>query len=141
MLKDSNVAAVRALYAQIDQAQSMAPLDEVADNGYTGYVAGLAPMDRHAMKAFGEAFFAACPGLTHTVEEILVDGDRIAVRLTVRGRQTRPLPTPSGSVPPSGKSFAAEAINFFRFASGRIVEQRISFDMLGFLQQIGAMPQ
>jgi len=31
-------------------------------------------------------------------------------------------------------------LNLYKFKNGRVVEHRSAFDMLGFLQQIGAMP-
>jgi predicted ester cyclase len=140
MSQNGNTATVRRLYAEIDKAQAMAPFDEVTAPGYRGYFGGLPAMDRDGMKAVGDAFFAACPGLTHTVEDVLEDGDRVAVRLTVRGTLSRPLTMPSGVLPPTGRTFSAEAINLLRFSDGALVEQRIAFDMLGFLQQVGAMP-
>jgi hypothetical protein len=31
-------------------------------------------------------------------------------------------------------------VNWYRLKNGKLVEQRVSFDSMGFLQQIGAMP-
>jgi hypothetical protein len=31
-------------------------------------------------------------------------------------------------------------INWYRFDHGKVVEQRVSFDSMSFLQQIGALP-
>lgn len=85
------------------------------------------------------AFFSACPGLRHSVEELLAEGNGVAARLTIRGRHTRPFLTPTGAIPPSGKSFELPVLNRYHFDDGKVVEHHSAFDMLGFLQQIGAM--
>ena len=43
-------------------------------------------------------------------------------------------------VPPTGKSIAVQAMNFYRLTDGHIVEERGQPDLLGLLQQIGAVP-
>ena len=88
----------------------------------------------------GNGFFAACPGLRHSVDALIAEGDSAAANLTIRGTQTKPLVTPTGSIPPSGKSFVLPVINFYRFKDGKVIEHHSAFDMLTFLQQIGAMP-
>jgi predicted ester cyclase len=43
-------------------------------------------------------------------------------------------------VPPTGKSIEVQAMNFYRFSAGQIVEERGQPDLLGLMQQIGAIP-
>jgi predicted ester cyclase len=43
-------------------------------------------------------------------------------------------------VPATGRSVELRGINMFRVKDGRVVEQRAQLDMLGLLQQIGAVP-
>jgi steroid delta-isomerase-like uncharacterized protein len=43
-------------------------------------------------------------------------------------------------VPASGKKIQVQAMNFYRFSSGKIVEERGQPDLLALLQQIGAVP-
>ena len=70
----------------------------------------------------------------------MAEGDRVAARLTIHGTHTRPFVTPSGTIPPSQRSFELPVLNLYRFQDGKVVEHHSAFDMLGFLQQIGAMP-
>jgi len=45
-----------------------------------------------------------------------------------------------GDMPPTGKEITITFLNLDRFADGKLVEQRAEADMLGLLQQLGAMP-
>jgi steroid delta-isomerase-like uncharacterized protein len=79
---------------------------------------------------------AGFPDIQWTLEELITEGDRVAARFTMRG-------THLGSflgVPPSGKTIEVKAVNFYRFANGQIVEEHGQPDLLGLLQQIGAIP-
>jgi len=71
-----------------------------------------------------------------TLEEMVADGDKVAVRYTMRG-------THQGvflGVQPTGKPIVVQAINFYRLNDNQIVEEYGQPDMLGLLKQIGAMP-
>ena len=60
----------------------------------------------------------------------------VAARFTMRG-------THRGTffgVPPTGKKIVVQAMNFYRLSGGQLVEERGQPDMLGLLQQIGAVP-
>jgi predicted ester cyclase len=140
MSTDANKAAIKGFFAAIDRAQSMAPLGEVAGPSYVSHFPGTPPMNLEATKGYGDVFFAACPGLRHSVESIVAEGNEVAARLTIRGTHTQPFQTPAGPIPPQGRAFELAVMNWYRFENGKLAEQRVAFDMMGFLQQIGAMP-
>jgi len=76
------------------------------------------------------------PDIQWTLEELIAEGEKVAARFTMRG-------THQGSffgAPPTGKKIAVQAMNFYRFSGGQIVEERGQPDLLGLLQQIGAVP-
>jgi steroid delta-isomerase-like uncharacterized protein len=76
------------------------------------------------------------PDIQWTLEDSLAEGDKVAARFTMRG-------THKGTffgVPATGKPIEVKAMNFYRFANGQIVEEYGMPDMLGLLQQIGAVP-
>ena len=76
------------------------------------------------------------PDIQWVLEEQIAEDDKIAARFTMRGSH-------QGSffgVPPTGKNIAVQAMNIYRFADGRIVEERGLPDLLSLLMQIGAMP-
>ncbi len=133
-------AQLRDFYARIDRQQSMDALDAVTTDDYQAHFPGAPTVDREGLKQIGNGFFAACPGLRHVVETAICEGDMVAVRLVVEGVHSRPLQTPGGPIPPANRPFRLHTLNLFRFAGGKVAEQWVVFDMLDFLQQVGAMP-
>jgi steroid delta-isomerase-like uncharacterized protein len=85
---------------------------------------------------FLTAFYAACPDLRHSVENMIAAGNRVAARATDRSTQRGELM----GIPPTGKAFTITGINIVRIADGRIVEEWVVFDQLGLLQQLGVLP-
>jgi len=67
---------------------------------------------------------------------MIAEGEKVAARFTMRG-------THQGTffgVPATGKKIAVSAMNFYRLSGGQFVEERGQPDLLGLLQQIGAVP-
>ena len=89
--------------------------------GIDGYMAILAMMR------------SGFPDIQWTIEEIVAEGDRLAARFTMRGRHTGAF----FGIPPTGKEIAVQAINFYRFAEGRIIEEHGQPDLMGLMRQIG----
>jgi len=72
-----------------------------------------------------------------SVEDTVVEENKVAARFTMTG-------THNGTffgIPPTGKAIKVQAINFYRLSNGQIVEEYGQPDMLGLLQQIGAVPK
>ena len=70
-----------------------------------------------------------------TVEDLFSTGDRVAVRLTVRG-------THDGGFmgrPPTGQQCVVASVGIFRSADGGLVEHWGVFDQLAMLGQLGAL--
>ena len=77
------------------------------------------------------------PDIQWILEDSVVEDDKVAARFIMQG-------THQGSffgVPPTGKSINVQAMNFYRFSNGQIVEEYGQPDMLGLLTQIGAIPK
>jgi len=77
------------------------------------------------------------PDIQWTLEELIAEDDRVAARFTMRGTHQGPF----FGVPPTSKQIEVQAMNFYRFSRGQIVEERGQPDLLGLLQQIGAVPK
>lgn len=82
------------------------------------------------------AIFAAFPDLSVEVHDVIAEQDRVAVRLTVHGTQLGEFQ----GIPPTGKRITSSAIDTFRIADNRIVEEWWQHDVLGVMRQIDAMP-
>ncbi|MGA5823131.1 ester cyclase [Kitasatospora sp. NPDC094028] len=64
-----------------------------------------------ALKTAWTAMFTACPSARSVIEDVLVDGDRVALRSTFHGLSTGGGDTAPGTL-----------LEIFRVAEGRIVE-------------------
>jgi predicted ester cyclase len=72
-----------------------------------------------------------------TVEDIVAEGDTVAMRVLLQG-------THEGEfmgVEPTGRKFEIENMVFTRIEAGKIAERWVQPDMLGWLQQLGAVDQ
>jgi steroid delta-isomerase-like uncharacterized protein len=81
---------------------------------------------------------AAMPDAHGTVDRATESGDRVVLEITWQGTQTGEMQTPEGTIPPSGKHQTTPSAFIFDYENGEIKESRHYFDMLAFLQQIGA---
>ena len=71
------------------------------------------------------------------LKDLIAEGEKIAARFTMRG-------THDGTffnVPPTGITIDIQAINFYLFENGKIIEEYGQPDLLSLLVQIGAMPK
>jgi steroid delta-isomerase-like uncharacterized protein len=71
------------------------------------------------------------------VQAMLVAGDVVVTRWTGRGTHSGDL----RGLAPSGRRVSVDGIWMHRIAAGKIVESWNCWDMLGLLQQIGAVPK
>ncbi|MBN1148251.1 MAG: ester cyclase [Anaerolineales bacterium] len=71
-----------------------------------------------------------------TLEDVYTDGDKAVVRTTFRGTHNGPF----GGVAPSGKKVTVTSIGIERIADGKIAESWGDLNLLGVMQQIGAIP-
>ena len=74
--------------------------------------------------------------LQYTPEEIIAEGDNVAVRFTARGTHRGEF----AGAAPTGKPVTVEHVVIYRVANGQIVNYRLYWDTLGFMQQLGAIP-
>jgi steroid delta-isomerase-like uncharacterized protein len=75
------------------------------------------------------------PDLTCTIEDQVAEGYKVVSRWTLRG-------THQGEffgVPATGERVEMGGIQIDRFEGGKIVEERAEFDLLGAMQQLGAV--
>lgn len=88
---------------------------------------------REAIRKSFERFGATFTDLSATVEDIVAEGDMVAMRVTLRG-------THEGKflgVEPTGKSVEMQHMVFTRIDDGRIVERWMQPDLVGVGQQLG----
>ena len=77
-------------------------------------------------------FFRTVPDAHVTIDDIVVEGDKLACRWTLTGTHKS---EPRG-VPPANKKVTTWVITIYRFAGGKFVESWERYDTLGFMQQL-----
>lgn len=134
---ESNKALVRRFYAAIDEGDSAAMSELVADD-YVDHspppFPGLARGRKGVEQAFA-IFAEATPGI-HLIEDQVAEGDKVVTRLTAQGTHERDLP----GIPRTGNRLTMTATVIHRIEGGKLAEKWSDKDVLGFLRQLGALP-
>jgi steroid delta-isomerase-like uncharacterized protein len=87
-----------------------------------------------------QAWKSAMPDVVGTISNVLTSGETVALEVMWEGTQTGALETPTGAIPASGKHQKTPGMWSIDIAGGKVQASRQYFDMLTFLQQIGAAP-
>lgn len=107
---------------------------DVVDHGPLGERRG-----REALKEQMRYIRTAFAEFTATVDEIVGEGDVVAMRVTLRGVHEGEFM----GIEPTGKAFEVQNSVFTRIENGQIAERWVQPDLLGLLRQVGAetLPQ
>jgi predicted ester cyclase len=89
---------------------------------------GFRALARHLQHGF--------PDLHFTMEDMVEEGTRVAIRWRSQGTHLGPF----AGVAPTGRVVKNEGVGIYRLRAGKIVEFFSQVDRLGVLQQIGAVP-
>jgi len=84
-------------------------------------------------KEFVGVMLNAFPDLHFTMEDQLIQGDRVAFRWHATGTHTGPL----GAAPATGKTIAVDGLIVDRLVNGKVQERWEQFDQTLMLQQLG----
>ncbi|MFN8008848.1 MAG: ester cyclase [Terriglobia bacterium] len=79
---------------------------------------------------------AAFPDARMTINDLLAEGDKVMVRWTAHGTHLGQLL----NFVPTRKVVTVSGIDVYRIFNGKIEETWVSWDALGFLQQLGVIP-
>lgn len=92
---------------------------------------------REANRAFWAQWFAAFPDTRVTLDDVLVDGDRVAGRFTYRATFSGPFL----GLPPTGRPVVMHSIDIWRVEGGMAVEHWDQIDEQAFFAQLaGSAP-
>ena len=136
MSTEENKALMRRFWEGVFNQKNLEVIDEVctadmAYHGPTGPIQG-----REAFKQFIAMYLNAFPDFHITIEDMVAEGDRVAVRQTTTATHQGELM----GIPPTGKRISISGIHITRVVEGKGVEDWGSDDMLGLLQQLGVIP-
>ena len=133
MPTESNKRVVRRFVDEVFVEGRAEAVDELLAPDFIGHTWGPQPADRAFLKAAIARVNAALSDVSMTVEDMVAEDDRVAVRLMSRARQTGELM----GMPPTGRSYEIEEMHLFRLADGRIAEHWHVADLASMRRQLG----
>ena len=86
--------------------------------------------------ALHDAMLPAFPDMALPLEDFVAEGEKVLVRLRVKGTHTGPF----GDLPASGRPIDIGVLDLFQIRDGVLVEHWALLDNLGMMKQLGAIP-
>jgi steroid delta-isomerase-like uncharacterized protein len=133
---ETNVGVVRRFIDEVFLHGRFDAVDELVTDDFTPHTWGPMPPGRDGLKQAIERVSQGLSDVHMTIDDVVAQDDKVAVRLTSSATQTGPFM----GLPPSGKRYEIGEIHWFRLRDGRICEHWHQADFLGMLRQLGAMP-
>ena len=138
--KEDNKVVIRRWIEAYNQRDLEAEADLLAPD-YVAHVPGApAPLDLEGLEAwrqFSGSFAEAFPDIRLTIQDIFSEGDMVAARVAFRGTHRGEFQ----GIPPTGKEVAFTSIEVNRVVDGKVEEHWVELDLLGLMQQLGAIPE
>jgi len=133
---EANKAVVER-WLELWNTQDLTIADEVFATDYVPHMPHYPDIvDVESYKAEVATVPTTIPDFHATLEDIVAEGDKVVARFTATG-------TAQGEImgiPVNGVPYTNTWIIMFRFADNKIVEEWLQYDLLGVLEQLGAMP-
>ena len=138
-MSEQNIAVVRRWFEEVWNQGRESAIDELFSAEGVAHGLGDSEQDVHGpdeIKPFVANIRGALPDTHISIDDLFDHGDRVALRVTLRGTHTGP----GFGVPPTGRKVSIQGIIIVRVVDGRIREGWNCYDQLGLLRQIGALP-
>ena len=130
---ENNKKIARQLTRLLDQ-EDVEQLKQILSPDFISHFAGLPqPLNREQYLQVNHMARSAFSDLSRTVEDLIAEGDKVAVRITARGTHTGIYQ----GLTASGKKTEISGIAIRRIVDGKIVEEWVINDQLGLMQQLG----
>jgi steroid delta-isomerase-like uncharacterized protein len=136
MSTDDNKAIVRRFIDEIFVQGRTATVDELLADDFIAHTWPSTGHPKDDLKRATERAHGALTNTHFTIDDMIAEGDRVAVRLTAGATQTGELM----GMPASGKSYEIGEIHIFRLRDGKVTEHWHQFDQMTMMKQLGAMP-
>ncbi|GEM_PF-231332 len=134
-MAEQNANIVRRFFEEVWNNNNLSLVDELLASDFVDHSAPPGtPGGIEGYKKTVAMFRSAFPNIQFTLDHILAEGDRVAIRLTGRG-------THKGNfmgIAPTGKQVSFSGMTFIRLRDGKITERWGISDMPGLMQQLGA---
>lgn len=95
------------------------------------------PSNKEGLKTFYSGLWKAFPDVNVTFNDILIGGNKSAIRFTMIGTHVGKFL----GIPPSNKSFRVQGMSLFAFNDSKCVERWELIDMLSMIEQLSPKQQ
>jgi steroid delta-isomerase-like uncharacterized protein len=133
---EENKQLVRRFVQEIFVEGRAASVDELVTDEFTPHTWGPMPPGKAGLLDGIKRVSAGLTDAHMTIDDVIAEGDRVAVRLTSSATQSGPFM----GLPPSGKRYTIGEIHIFRVSDGKVAEHWHQADFLGMMRQLGALP-
>jgi steroid delta-isomerase-like uncharacterized protein len=134
---EANKAIVRRFIQEVHNEGKFEVFDELFAPDYVNHSARSGANNRQAREQSIRAFRAGAPNLHVTIDDMIAEGDKVALRWNTRGTEHGGVRTPVGVTPPTERAIDIPGVNIFRIVNGKIAEEWIVWDTLSWVQQLG----
>jgi len=132
--QDENKRHVEKLFDDCFSRGELSLLEELVSPDYVNAQGERGPA---GFRGITVGLRTAFPDIHYTLDDLVAESDKVAVRWHWSGTHRGQFRT----FPPTGKAVTNAGSGIFRFKDGKIVAAAIDTDRLGFLQQIGVIPE
>jgi predicted ester cyclase len=132
-VRDENKRKVETLFDNCFNQGDLGLLDQLVAPDYVGPQGSKGP---GGFRGIVVGLRTGFPDIHYTVDDVIAEGDRVAVRWHWTGTNKGPFRT----FAPTGKTFTNPGVGIFQFKDGKIVAAALETDRLGFLEQMGVVP-
>ena len=136
-VQEQNKQMVRQFFEAFDRHDTERIGQLVSSTDYTFHFLGMPPMDWNGTKQFIIAITNAFPDVHHEIVDIVAEGeDKVADRFNITGTHKGEFQ----GISPTGKKTSFGGMQFCTIKNGKITEIWANVDIMGLMQQIGAIP-
>jgi predicted ester cyclase len=132
-IQEQNKEIVRELFIAIDSG-NLDKLGDLLSDDFSLHVPGsLQPWKKDGLFQARNTHFASFPDWIHKIEDLVAEGDKVAVKLTQYGTHKAQYK----GIEPTGKYVTNPAIHIMTIVNGKVKEWWALEDNLGLMRQLG----
>lgn len=137
-MSNENKAIIYRLIDEVWNQRKLDILDEIVAPDAVIHSPMIPDLNRgpEGAKQYVRLFWAAFPDLHITTDDMVAEGDKVALRWSARGTHQGRLM----GIEPTGRQMTITGQAIYQIAAGQIKDDWINADTLGMLQQLAVIP-
>lgn len=136
MSAEQNKAIVRRFHELFDQGDIVG-IESLFAPDCVVYQPGMPPLNLEGFRQMETLFATAFADHQTILDDVVAEGDKVYARETWSGTHVGDF----NGIPATGKRIQIGVMTMDRIVGGKIVEHRGMFDVQGFIQQFGLVPE